>query len=182
MREQWAETLAGLTVIAVAAVFLIYSLTVGGMDRQAGRYEVTAKFGEVGALAPGAVVSVAGVKIGTVSKITLDPKSYLAVAKLSLDHDVKLPSDSTAKVTSDSLLGGAHVAIAPGGAMDDLKPGGEIENTQGSVDLFGLIGQVLRPQPAAEGNAAAPAPAPSASAPSSGAPAAAGNAAALPDF
>jgi len=74
---------------------------------------------------------------------------------------------------------GAH---APGGAMDDLKPGGEIENTQGSVDLFGLIGQVLRPQPAAEGNAAAPAPAPSASAPSSGAPAAAGNAAALPDF
>jgi phospholipid/cholesterol/gamma-HCH transport system substrate-binding protein len=57
--------------------------------------------------------------------------------------------------------------------MDDLKPGGEIENTQGSVDLFGLIGQVLRPQPAAAGAAAAP---------PAGAPAAAGNAAALPDF
>jgi phospholipid/cholesterol/gamma-HCH transport system substrate-binding protein len=173
MREQWAETLAGLVVVALAAVFLIYSLTVGGVDRKAGRYEVTAKFGEVGALAPGAVVSVAGVKIGMVSKITLDPKTYLAVTQLSLDHDVKLPSDSTAKVTSDSLLGGAHVAIAPGGAMDDLKPGGEIENTQGSVDLFGLIGQVLRPQPAAAGNAPAPV---------AGAPAAAGNAAALPDF
>jgi phospholipid/cholesterol/gamma-HCH transport system substrate-binding protein len=173
MREQWAETLAGLVVVVLAAVFLIYSLTVGGVDRKAGRYEVTARFGEVGALAPGAVVSVAGVKIGTVSKITLDPKTYLAVTKLSLDHDVKLPSDSTAKVTSDSLLGGAHVAIAPGGAMDDLKPGGEIENTQGSVDLFGLIGQVLRPPPAAAGAAAAP---------PAGAPAAAGNAAALPDF
>jgi phospholipid/cholesterol/gamma-HCH transport system substrate-binding protein len=181
MREQWAETFTGLVVIALAAVFLIYSLTVGGVDRGGGRYEVTAKFGEVGALAPGAAVSVAGVKIGTVSKITLDPKSYLAVAKLSLDHDVKLPADSTAKVTSDSLLGGAHVAIAPGGAMDDLKPGGEIENTQGSVDLFGLIGQVLRPQPAAEGNAAAAAPAKAQTAPVP-APAPAGNAAALPDF
>jgi len=172
MREQLAETLAGLVVIALAAVFLVYSLSVGGMGRTAGQYEVTAKFGEVGALAPGAAVSVAGVKVGTVTKISLDPKTYLAVTRLSLDRGVKLPSDSTAKVTSDSLLGGAHVAIAPGGAPDDIKPGGEIENTQGSVDLFGLVGQVLRPRPQGADQGAA----------ASAAPAAAGNAAALPDY
>lgn len=173
MREQWAEAATGLVVILLAAVFLVYSLSVGGVGRKSGSYEVTAKFGEVGALAPGAVVSVAGVKIGTVSDIKLDPKTFLAVARLSLDPTVKLPADSTAKVTSDSLLGGAHIAIAPGGAMEDLKPGSEFENTQGSVDLFGLIGQVLRPQPPAD-----------ASAPAEAAPkaAAAGNAAALPDY
>jgi phospholipid/cholesterol/gamma-HCH transport system substrate-binding protein len=180
LREQWAEAATGLVVILVAAVFLVYSLTVGGVGRKSGSYEVTAKFGEVGALAPGAVVSVAGVKVGTVSQVTLEPKTYLAVAKLSIDPTVKLPADSTAKITSDSLLGGAHIAIAPGGSLEDLKPGGEIENTQGSVDLFGLIGQFLRPQSGtAEGgnaaaSAAAPSPAPKA--------AAAGNAAALPDF
>lgn len=175
MREQWAEAATGLVVILLAAIFLVYSLSVGGVGRKAGSYEVTAKFGEVGALAPGAVVSVAGVKIGTVSEIKLDPKTFLAVARLNLDPTVKLPADSTAKVTSDSLLGGAHIAIAPGGAMQDLKPGSEIENTQGSVDLFGLIGQFLRPQSgeAAAGNATAGA-APNA--------AAAGNAAALPDY
>lgn len=173
MREQWAEAATGLVVILLAAIFLVYSLTVGGVGRKSGSYEVTAKFGEVGALAPGAVVSVAGVKIGTVSDIKLDPKTFLAVARLSLDPTVKLPADSTAKVTSDSLLGGAHIAIAPGGALQDLKPGSEIENTQGSVDLFGLIGQFLRPQSggAAAGNAAAT---PNA--------AAAGNTAALPDY
>jgi phospholipid/cholesterol/gamma-HCH transport system substrate-binding protein len=176
LREQWAEAATGLVVILLAAVFLVYSLTVGGVGRKAGSYEVTAKFGEVGALAPGAVVSVAGVKVGTVSEIKLDPKTFLAVARLSLDPTVKLPADSTAKVTSDSLLGGAHIAIAPGGAMQDLKPGSEIENTQGSVDLFGLIGQVLRPQPPAD--AAAPAGA-SPAAPKASA---AGNAAALPDY
>lgn len=175
MREQWAEAATGLVVILLAAIFLAYSLTVGGVGRKAGSYEVTAKFGEVGALAPGAVVSVAGVKIGTVSDIKLDPKTFLAVARLSLDPTVKLPADSTAKVTSDSLLGGAHIAIAPGGALQDLKPGGEIENTQGSVDLFGLIGQFLRPQSGdgAAGNAAA------ATAPKA---ADAGNTAALPDY
>jgi phospholipid/cholesterol/gamma-HCH transport system substrate-binding protein len=172
LREQWAEAGVGLLVIVLAAVFLIYSLSVGGVGRSSGRYELTARFGEAGSLAPGATVSVAGVKVGTVSEITLDPKTYLAVAKLSLDPKVKLPSDSTAKITSDGLLGGAHVAIAPGGAMDNLKPGAEIENTQGAVDLFSLIGQVLRPPAAAAAPAATASPAP----------AAASSAASLPNF
>ena len=160
MREQWAETLMGFVVLVLAAGFLVYSLSVGGVGNKPGGYDVTAKFGQVGSLAPGAAVSVAGVKVGTVSQITLDPKTYLAVTKLSLDPTVKLPSDSTAKITSDSLLGGVHVAIAPGGASDNIKPGGEIDNTQGAVDLFGLIGSVMRPQGSNDAaDAAAPAPA-----------------------
>jgi phospholipid/cholesterol/gamma-HCH transport system substrate-binding protein len=171
VREQWAETIAGLAVIAVAAVFLIYSLSVGGVARGGDHYDVTARFGDVGSLAPGADVKVGGVKIGTVTNISLDPKNYLAVARLSLDTKVKLPSDSTAKIASDSLLGGAHISIAPGGAPDDLKPGSEIQNTQGSIDLLGLVGQFIGPKPAAGGAGAQP-PA-----------AAAGNsAAALPDY
>lgn len=162
MREQWAEVGMGLIVLVLAAAFLIYSLSVGDFGSKPGSYEVVAKFGQVGSLAPGAPVSVAGVKIGTVSQITLDPKTYFAVARLSLDPSIKLPSDSSAKITSDSLLGGVHVAIAPGGATTDLKPGGEIENTQGAVDLFSLIGQFIRPQsaaqPAAPATPSAPAP------------------------
>jgi phospholipid/cholesterol/gamma-HCH transport system substrate-binding protein len=170
-REQWAETGMGIVVLAVAGTFLAYSLSVGGVKMKTGGYDVTAKFGQAGSLAPGAAVSVAGVKVGTVSTITLDPKTYLAVTKLHLDPTVKLPSDSTAKITSDSLLGGVHVAIAPGSALDDLKPGGEIDNTQGAVDLFGLIGQVVRPQsaePAEKADApASPAPNPATVAPDS---------------
>lgn len=164
MREQWAETLMGLLVLVLAAGFLVYSLSVGGVGTKPGGYDVTAKFGQVGSLAPGAAVSVAGVKVGTVSEIKLDPKSYLAVTKLSLDPDVQLPADSTAKITSDSLLGGVHVAIAPGAAIENIKAGGEIDNTQGAVDLFGLIGSVMRPQGGSEASASAP-PAASASTP-----------------
>ena len=159
-REQWAETGVGAVVLIAAAGFLIYSLTAGGA-RQATGYAVEARFGQVGALAPGASVSVAGVKVGTVDSIDLDPKSYLAVVRLDLDPKLPLPADSTAKIASDGLLGGAHVVIEPGGSTDNLKPGGEIENTQGAVDLFGLVGQMLRPpQPAAApGAPKAPTPA-----------------------
>jgi phospholipid/cholesterol/gamma-HCH transport system substrate-binding protein len=157
-KEQWAETAVGAVVIAAAAGFLAYSLTVGGKSAGHG-YQVQAKFGQVGALSPGAAVSVAGVKVGTVSSITLDPKTYLAVVKLDLDAKTPLPADSVAKITSDGLLGGQHVTIEPGGATDNLKAGSEIENTQGAVDLFGLVGQFLRPAaPAAPAAPSTPAP------------------------
>ena len=157
-KEQWAETAVGAVVVVAAGAFLAYSLTVGGKGPGHG-YEVQAKFGQVGALAPGAVVSVAGVNVGTVSSISLDPKTFLAVVKLDLDSKTPLPADSTAKITSDGLLGGQHVSIEPGGSTDNLKGGSEIENTQGAVDLFGLVGQFLRPStPAAGAQGATPAP------------------------
>ncbi len=145
-RGQWAETGVGAVVILAAAGFLAYSLTVGGSIRSHG-YEVRARFGQVGSLAPGAAVSVAGVKIGTVARITLDPKTFLATATLDLDPRIPIPSDSTAKVVSDGLMGATHVAIEPGGSAETIKPGAEIDNTQGAVDLFSLLGQFLRPQP-----------------------------------
>jgi len=170
-RGNWAETGVGAVVLAAAAGFLVYALSAGAVGRGGG-YELKARFGQVGALAEGADVRLAGVKIGTVSRITLDPKTFLAQVNLSVDPTIKLPADSSAKITSDSLLGGSHIAIAPGGAAENLKPGGEIQNTQGAVDLFGLIGQVLRPQSgsgeAASGAPASGAPASAASAPAAG--------------
>jgi phospholipid/cholesterol/gamma-HCH transport system substrate-binding protein len=147
--EQWAETGVGAVVLAAAGVFLVYALGHAGALKRSGGYELIAKFGEAGSLAPGADVKVAGVKVGTVSTVTLDPQTYQAITHLVVNDGVKLPDDSTVKITSDSLLGGQHIAIQPGGSPDDMKPGAQFQNTQGAVDLFGLIGQVIRPQSAA---------------------------------
>lgn len=157
--QAWAETAVGALVVGAAATFLIYAATMAQSGGGSG-YELSARFGQVGSLASGSDVRLAGVKIGQVTRIDLDPKTFLAKTRFSIDSNVKLPSDSTVKITSDSLLGGQHVSIEPGGALDDLKPGAEFQNVQGSVDLFGLIGSVLRPQGAAAapaGGAAAPA-------------------------
>ena len=168
--EQWAETGVGAVVLAAAAGFLVYAIghasSFGGAG---GGYELTARFGDVGSLTPGADVRVAGVKIGSVASIDLDPKTFLARTHFLIQPQVKLPSDSTVKITSDGLLGGQHVVVAPGGAADDMKPGAEFQNAQGAVDLFGLIGQVLRPQTGPADTAAA-----------SGAPAAPPNPASVP--
>ena len=161
---QWAETGVGAVVLAAAGIFLVYALghTGGGVGGRGG-YEVSARFGQVGALAPGASVTVAGVKVGTVSKIELDPKTFLARTRMTLQPGVRLPADSSVRITSDGLLGGQHIAIEPGGATEDLKPGAEFQTAQGAVDLFGLIGQFVRSSGAKPADASAPAAAPATS-------------------
>src|SRR3990167_3253420 len=149
MRENWAETVVGALVLIGAAVFLGYLMTVGDIGPQAGGYPVKARFGQVGALKEGDDVRVAGVRVGQVTRVALDSQTYFAAIELTIDKGVKLPSYSTAKITSDGLLGGAHVSVEPGGAADMLKPGGHSQNPQGAVDLFGLIGQVINPPPPA---------------------------------
>jgi len=157
-RSRWTEIWVGAAVLAAAGLFLAYALAhTGGFMGQAG-YALTAQFGDAGALAPGADVRVAGVKVGTVTAVTLDPKTYQAKATIMINDTIQLPADSTVKITQDSLLGGEHLAVEPGGSLQNMKPGQAFQNTQGAVDLFGLIGQVLRPQtPAASASAAPPA-------------------------
>ncbi len=164
-RSRWTEIWVGAAVLLAAALFLGYALAhTGGLMRQAG-YSLTAQFGDAGALAPGADVRVAGVRVGTVTGVTLDPKTYQAKAAILIDKDIVLPADSTVKITQDSLLGGEHLAVEPGGSLENMKPGQAFQNTQGAVDLFGLIGQVLRPQTSGGSPSGASAPAPPASAP-----------------
>jgi len=157
-RSRWTEIWVGAAVLVAAGLFLAYALAhTGGLMGQAG-YPLTAQFGDAGALAPGADVRVAGVRVGTVTAVTLDPKTYQAKAALLIDKDIQLPADSTVKITQDSLLGGEHLAVEPGGSLQNLKAGQAFQNTQGAVDLFGLIGQVLRPQtPAGSAPATTPA-------------------------
>lgn len=142
MQSNLVETLIGTLVVAVAAVFLFYGYTTSGMRSSSG-YHVDTAFSSVDGLATGADVRLSGIKIGTVVKQSLDPETYQAVVTLDIAPDVKLPDDSSAKITSEGLLGGSYISVTPGGSEELLADGGEIMFTQGSVDLMSLIGQAV---------------------------------------
>lgn len=144
MASNAAETLIGAAVLAVAGGFLVYAaqnVDLGSVG--SGYYEVSAGFRKASGVATGADVRVSGVKVGSVSGLTLDPVTYRAIASLSIREGVKLPEDSVASITSDGLLGGSYIAIDPGASDFYLEPGGEIENTQGSVDLIELLSKAV---------------------------------------
>ena len=135
-----AEFWVGAAVLTVAAGFLLWS-TQGGAARHlgSGTYELRAAFPNVDGIETGTDIRVAGVKVGRVSGIDLDPQTYLAEARLRIPNDIQLPTDSAALIQSDGLLGGAYIELQPGGTPDLLQAGDEIEDVQGAVSLISLM-------------------------------------------
>jgi phospholipid/cholesterol/gamma-HCH transport system substrate-binding protein len=88
-------------------------------------------------------VRVAGVKVGSVDSTTLDPKTYQAVVGFRVADEVKLPKDSSAVITSESLLGGKYLALTPGGEDAMLQPGQTVTITQGSINIEELLGKFI---------------------------------------
>ncbi|MGI9440257.1 MAG: outer membrane lipid asymmetry maintenance protein MlaD [Parvibaculales bacterium] len=142
MKENFIETLVGAVVIVVAIGFVIYGYSVTESDTRDG-YIISAQFDRVDGLTIGSDVRMAGIKVGTVTDLSLNAKNYYANVSIMVSGDIQLPDDSSAKIASEGLLGGNYVSLSPGGSMDNLEAGGEIVYTQGSVDLIGLVSRAL---------------------------------------
>lgn len=142
MQKNIVETLMGAVVLLGAAAFFIFAYNKSDMSMEDG-YSVTAKFDNASGVALGSDVRVGGVKVGVVSNLALDPKTFQAVVTLQIRNSTKLPQDSSAAITGDGLLGGKFLQIVPGGDDVVLADGGVIEYTQSSVNLEELIGKFV---------------------------------------
>ena len=143
MNNNVVETIIGAAVIAIAVVFFTYAYKTADVGKGSDGYSLTAQFERVDGVSTGTDVRMAGIKIGTVTAQRLEPESYEAIVTIVVSPEVKLPTDSTAKITSEGLLGGNYISLEPGGDETMLAEGGKIANTQSSVDLIGLLGQAI---------------------------------------
>jgi len=142
MKSNVFETFIGAIVIVLAAVFLFYSFSVTDNNTN-GSYKVNAVFNRIDGIQNGSDVRLSGIKIGTVAKSLLNQTTYEAELNLLIENSIKIPDDSSAKITSDGLLGNSYVSIEPGGSEIFIQENGQILFTQGSIDLIGLVGQTL---------------------------------------
>lgn len=162
MAENITEVLTGAGVLAVALGFAAYAGIAGTLHRESGSYQLHASFRSVDGVTVGTEVRMAGVKIGSVTSLTLNPKTFLADAAFTVKQGIDVPDDSAALISSEGLLGGNFVEIQPGGSPTNYAPDAEIEDTQGAVGLIQLLMKFVGK--AAGGDNAAPAD----SAPASG--------------
>jgi phospholipid/cholesterol/gamma-HCH transport system substrate-binding protein len=142
MKQNLLEVGMGAVVLILCVFFgiFIYSTT---QWKSLKGYDIIAKFDRIDGLHRGSDVRLSGVTVGKIKDIQLDPKSYLAVVHISLASHVTLPTDSSAEIVSDGLLGGKILALVPGGEEGFILPGGEIKFTQAAVSLESLIGQFI---------------------------------------
>lgn len=139
MAENRAEVFAGALVLAVAAGFAFYAAQGAGLTQEADTYPLIASFRSVEGITVGSDVRLAGVKVGSITSLTLNPTTFFADATVAVKKDILLPADSAILISSEGLLGGNFVEIVPGGALENLEPGAEIEDTQGAVSLISLL-------------------------------------------
>jgi len=139
-RSSATETLVGAAVVAVALVFAALAYYRTGSGAPSG-YEVNARLAKADGLAVGTDVRLAGIKVGSVSGLILDPKTYLVTVQMDIRNDVKLPADSSILVTQAGFLGGQYLSITPGGDEQNMAAGAFFENAQGSIDLMNLVGR-----------------------------------------
>lgn len=140
------DTLVGLFVASGIVGLFFLALQVSNLSSftEQDSYTVTARFENSGGLKVKSPVSVAGVKIGKVSAISFDPKTYESVVQLSIDSQYNtLPDDTTASVFTAGLLGEQYVNLEAGGSDEFLKNGGKIEITQSAIILEKALGQFL---------------------------------------
>jgi len=139
MKNNLVETLMGAVILVVAASFLYFAFSHSNVSTNGGK-DYLVKFDKVDGLSVGSDVKISGIKVGTVTEQYLDKKNFLAVVKISIDPKIKLTESTFAKITSEGLLGGNYLVLDPGSEDDVmLNEGDEITNTQGAVDLLGLL-------------------------------------------
>lgn len=140
MSAQTVETLVGGVVLAAAVAFGVAGAQVAGFGGgSASQYELSASFRSLEGVSVGTDVRLAGVKVGTVTAVTLNTETYRADTTVSLNADAQIPDDSAIVISSEGLLGGNFVEIVPGGSPFFFEAGDEILDTQGAVSLISLL-------------------------------------------
>lgn len=156
MAKKGVEVMVGLFVVLglVGLVFIALKAANLSSFGSGDTYTVSARFDNIGGLKSRAPVRSAGVLVGRVTSISLDPKTFQGVVKLAIERSFQFPKDSSAKILTSGLLGDQYVGLEAGNEVDNLIPGATITHTQSAVVLESLIGQFLYNKAADSGSAA----------------------------
>ena len=142
MKRSVIETVLGAVVLLVAGIFFFFAYSSSDIRPTVG-YKIQARFNSIDGLTVGSDARVGGVKVGAVTDLSIDQKTYQAVTTMTIESRIKLPEDTQAIVTSDGLLGGKYVRLEPGKSHKMIPPGGTLTKTKDVVSLEELLGKVI---------------------------------------
>lgn len=145
-RMRMLEIAVGAFMVAGFVALFFLAMHVSNLSQLTGAdgYRISARFDNVGSLKVRAPVSMSGVTVGRVESIAYDQERYQAVVVMRIDEQFdEIPADTFANIYTAGLLGEKYVGLDPGGSMEMLADGDQIEHTQSALVLEQLIGRFL---------------------------------------
>jgi len=144
MKRFNAEIVVGLFMLIGFSCFAYLSVKLGDVNLFGNdSYQVEARFGSVSGLKVGANIQIAGVSIGKVAAIGLDPVSYDALVHLEIKPTIELQDDCIASIRTAGMIGDRYISISPGGSDLLLEDGDEIFETESAINLEELISKYI---------------------------------------
>lgn len=142
MRKINIETGVGIFIIVGMLCLGYLSVKLGDVNLfGTEQYVLRAHFTNVSGLKEGAMVELAGVQVGKVSKIYLD--DYEALVEMLLDPDIKLQEDAIASIRTQGIIGDKYIKIKIGGADEMIDEDGEILDTESAIELEELVSKYM---------------------------------------
>lgn len=144
MKKSSLEMSVGIFVIIGLLCVGYLTIKLGKMELLGDNYyTLYAKFSSATGLKPGSSVEIAGVPIGQVEAITLEPVLKIAKVALKIENGIELEDDAIASVKTAGLIGDKFIMITPGGSMDMIPPGGTITETESALDIEDLVSKYV---------------------------------------
>ena len=144
MKKIGLDTAVGLFIVAGFLSFAFLAIKLGHIEFfRSDRYRVSARFDSVSGLRLGAPIELAGVRVGTVDKIRVDPVKYEAVVEMLIEPEVKVPKDSIASVRTAGIIGDKYIKLSPGADPKNIEGGGEISDTESAISLEELVSKYI---------------------------------------
>lgn len=140
--NKWRDTAVGIFVLIGLVCVAYLTVKLGKMELFSDKgFEISARFDSATGLRTGADVELAGVPIGRVTGIHLDPDPMRtqAIVDMRLDRDLHLSDDTMASIKTSGLIGDKYISLSRGGSETELKSGGTITETESPMDLESLI-------------------------------------------
>ena len=142
MRYSLIEILMGAIVLTIAIGFLSLGMKSINSNQTIG-YDISLIFGSSAGLKNGDNVKISGINVGKIIKLDLNLEDYNAKVDIKLNQNIKIPEDSSARITSASLLGGNFIDIIPGVSDMYMKPNDIIYDTSDPVSFTDMLGKVI---------------------------------------
>jgi phospholipid/cholesterol/gamma-HCH transport system substrate-binding protein len=142
MQRNTLETVMGAIVLLGAAGFATLAYEAANLKGNNG-YNIVAEFGSTGGLSVGDDVRISGIKVGRITDQSLNPVTYSAQIAMRIAPDIKIPKDSSARITASSLLGGNYLELMPGADSEVLPAGATIYDTNDPVSISDLLGKMI---------------------------------------
>lgn len=145
MKRATLETIVGVFVLIGILCLAYLSINLGKIEVFGGDYyQVQADFDTVSGLKNGASVEIAGVEVGRVGRILIEPKSDMARVYMQIKPGIKLSDDVIASVRTRGIIGDKFVKLSPGGSDNFIPPGGKIRSTESSIDIEEMISHYIQ--------------------------------------